>query len=336
PYFERFLARFPDVRALAGAEESDVIAHWAGLGYYSRARNLHRAARVIVDQFGAELPGDVNELLRLPGIGRYTAGAIASIAYGNAAPILDGNVMRVLCRLLEIRGDPRTGKTNVRLWGEAAELAAGPDPGALNEALMELGALACIPGTPRCHSCPVSPHCRAFKNGSAASLPERKPDPTPEARLHTALVIRSPDGSGRERFLLRQPVSAKKGTEPAAQRDRRIWAGLWTFPTDFPDAPQQSALNASASARPPGLAVGETSPLVVIRHGVMSWRITLHVFETRLPTEESLIPPDGYSWVDRDELETLPLPAPHRKIAQMLRSENNLTPVPLSASERGA
>ena len=155
PYYERFLARFPSVQALAEAAPDEVSKLWSGLGYYSRARNLHAAARKVVDGYGGELPSDVAALQELPGIGRYTAGAVASIAFDRAAPIVDGNVARVLARLLDLRDDVSAPATQQRLWAEAEALARGPKPGDLNQSLMELGALICTPRAPKCLLCPL-------------------------------------------------------------------------------------------------------------------------------------------------------------------------------------
>jgi len=150
PYYERFLERFPDVAALADAESDDVLGAWAGLGYYSRARNLQAAARQIAERHGGRVPDDVEALRALPGIGRYTAGALASIAFDRPEPIVDGNVARVLARVKGIREDVKQPAVVKRLWEEAARLARGPAPGDLNQALMELGATVCVPGEPRC------------------------------------------------------------------------------------------------------------------------------------------------------------------------------------------
>jgi A/G-specific adenine glycosylase len=171
PYYERFLARFPDLQTLADADSDDVLGVWAGLGYYSRARNLHAAARIVVDEHAGELPDDAEALRSLPGVGRYTAGAVASIAFDRPEPVVDGNVSRVFARLRGIRDDVRKAATVRRLWEEAAALVRGPHPGDLNQALMELGARVCTPRAPRCPVCPVAHHCEAQRGGDAEALP---------------------------------------------------------------------------------------------------------------------------------------------------------------------
>ena len=177
PYFGRFVARLPTLADLAAADEQTVLRLWQGLGYYARARNLHKAARAIVQDHGGEVPRTVEALLRLPGVGRYTAGAVASIAYDVPAPILDGNVIRVLCRLDRIEADPRTPAVQKQLWARAAELVPderGGRPGDFNSALMELGATVCIPRTPQCLICPIAAFCQARAAGVQDRIPPAK------------------------------------------------------------------------------------------------------------------------------------------------------------------
>src|SRR4051794_17880307 len=161
PYFKRFIARFPTLASLASADEQEVLRLWQGLGYYSRARNLRAAARRVVEEFGGRLPQDVEQLRSFPGIGRYTAGAVASIAFGRRAPILDGNVIRVLCRLDQVTADPQDKQTQALLWRRAEEIMPKSRPGDFNSAMMELGALVCTPRSPQCLLCPVREHCEA-------------------------------------------------------------------------------------------------------------------------------------------------------------------------------
>ncbi len=169
PYYERFLKRFPDARALARAQESEVLKLWAGLGYYSRARNLHAAAKKIAAR--GSFPDDYEGVLDLPGVGRYTAGAILSIAFGKPYPVLDGNVMRVFARLFGIKDDVKAAETQKKLWGRAEALVPADSPGDWNQALMELGATVCLPESPDCGRCPLSADCAAFKKGLQGELP---------------------------------------------------------------------------------------------------------------------------------------------------------------------
>jgi A/G-specific adenine glycosylase len=213
PYYERFLERFPDVAALAHAPVDEVYAAWAGLGYYSRARNLHRAARTILERFGGELPSTPEELLELPGVGRYTAGAVASIAFDRPAPVLDGNVERVIARYLGVRKNVRAPSGRAALWDAAARLVAGPDPGELNQALMELGATLCSPRAPRCSSCPIHPGCIAHRKGDAAALPRKTVRTRPRAMRAVAALVRR----GPHVLAVRRPPGGLLG-------------GLWELP----------------------------------------------------------------------------------------------------------
>jgi A/G-specific adenine glycosylase len=213
PYYERFLARFPTVGALATADLDDVLGLWAGLGYYSRARNLRAAAQRLVTEHGGRLPDDLAALRALPGVGRYTAGAIASIAFDRPTPIVDGNVARVIARLLALREPIGDRAVQARLWEESAALADGPAPGDLNQALMELGARICVPGAPRCDACPVSDACAARAAGDPAALPVRAPKRAPRVVHAVAALVR------------------RGGRALAVQRPARgLLGGLWELP----------------------------------------------------------------------------------------------------------
>jgi A/G-specific adenine glycosylase len=216
PYYRRFLKRFPTVRHLARACPADVLGGWAGLGYYSRARNLHRAAREIVTLRGGRFPRDRESALQLPGIGRYTAAAILSIAYEEPLAALDGNVARVLARLGAIRGDLRQSQTWKQLDRAAGALLARQAPGNWNEAMMELGATVCTPFSPRCEQCPVKRWCRARSLGIAEQVPApRRKSPAVVVTIAAAVLL---DPRGRT-LLVRQPNG-----------DGAIFSHLWQFP----------------------------------------------------------------------------------------------------------
>ncbi|MBL8953884.1 MAG: A/G-specific adenine glycosylase [Myxococcaceae bacterium] len=278
PYYRRFLKRFPTVRALSAAALADVLGQWKGLGYYSRARNLHRAAQAIVAEHGGELPRTAAGLRELPGFGRYTSGAVASIAFGEEAPIVDGNVARVLSRVRAIEGLPGDKAREQRLWAEAAELVKGERPGTLNEALMELGATVCLPKAPLCLLCPVSAHCVALKTGRVDELPPAKVR-TARKRLELAVAV----CRRRDRLLL------------ARRPDAGLFGGLWELPT----APTPDGL-----AKLLGGTVGER--LATIERTLTHRDLVLDVFP--LETRKKLDRLDGYTecrWVTKAELEPL-------------------------------
>ena len=214
PYYERFIARWPGVAQLAAAELDDVLEAWSGLGYYRRARQLHEAAGEVVARHGGELPRTAEELVGLTGVGRYTAGAIASIAHGQATPVVDGNVIRVLCRLFGFEEDMRAAKGQRRVWDRAERLVVDDAPGDFNQALMELGATVCTPRRPRCDACPVAEPCVARRQERTEELPLLSKKKPPTAQSLVAVVVRHADGG----VLLAQRV-----------RDG-LFGGLWEPP----------------------------------------------------------------------------------------------------------
>lgn len=213
PYYHRFLKKFPTVQALAKAPLTEVLDVWSGLGYYSRAKNLHAAARQIVASHGGHIPDQIETLMRLPGVGRYTAGAIASIAFGKPAPVLDGNVIRVLTRLFAVRRPPQEPNTQRRLWRLAEALLPKADPGSFNQALMDLGALVCLPRQPHCLLCPISENCLAYQKG----LQEKIPLPKTALRRKTIRYVCGILEKNGSVLLARRPISG-------------LLPGLWEFP----------------------------------------------------------------------------------------------------------
>jgi A/G-specific adenine glycosylase len=320
PYYRRFLARFPTVNALARARRETVLRSWAGLGYYSRARNLHRAAKEIVARHGGEFPRRMEEALALPGIGDYTAAAVLSIAYGEPHAVLDGNVARVLARLGAIRGDLRRPKrwraltcaANGLLPAQGAEAASLSTnvSGDWNQAMMELGATLCTPRAPQCAACPVAYCCRAHALGIAQRLPARRRKPQPvRVALSAAILL---DGRGRT-LLLRQ------------QSDHSgLFSNLWQFPAvkaagAAPDELSrylQSAFGISAALE----------PLPPARHTVTFRRILLAPFLARvakLPAPDSLascLPAESMRTPRLAEIDRLPLSSATKKIAAAARA----------------
>jgi A/G-specific adenine glycosylase len=290
PYFKRFVARFPTLAALAGANEEEVLRLWQGLGYYSRARNLRRCAIAVLNEHAGQLPSDVAELLKLPGVGRYTAGAIASIVFGKRSPILDGNVARVLCRIDKITADPREKLTTELLWTRAAELMPrSGSMGDFNSALMELGATVCTPRNPQCLICPVQKHCEAFAAGVQESIPlPKKSKPTPLLKRWTYCIRRTDEGG--DRWLIEQ--------RPARGR----WAAMWQFVTRERD---------DVSLLP--LRVRFARNLATIQHALThrQYRFDAIVCDAADASAEG-------TWVTLEELERYPMPRPHVKLAAML------------------
>lgn len=218
PYFERFLAHLPDISTLADAPEDEVLHLWSGLGYYARARNLHRAARQIRDLHGGVFPTEFDQVLALPGIGRSTAGAVLSLALGQSHPILDGNVKRVLTRCFAVAGWPGESAVQHRLWALADELTPSKRTSEYNQAMMDLGAEICLPTNPHCQSCPVESLCQARQEGDPARYPTPRAARTLPVRTTRLLVIRNREGAI---LLEKRP--------PAG-----IWGGLWSLPECAP------------------------------------------------------------------------------------------------------
>lgn len=289
-YWAEFLLRFPTVEALATATLEDVFAAWAGLGYYSRARNLHRAAREIMERFDARVPEDVDALRSLPGIGRYTAGAIASIAFDRPAPILDGNVERVLVRWLALRGDPKAKAASARLWTLAAAFAEGTSPGDLNQALMELGALVCTPGAPRCEACPIRATCEAHARGETTELPMRAAKRPPRrVRAAAAWLER-----GGRVLLVRRPPGGLLG-------------GLFELPGVelARDTPAEPALRDVIRARV-GLEVDELTAAGHIAHAFTHRTLRLELFCAKASSARVRL--DGWvahRWCGLDEIDAI-------------------------------
>jgi A/G-specific adenine glycosylase len=294
PYFLRFVGRYPTLKDLAEADSQEVLRLWQGLGYYSRARNLHACAQQVVAEHAGQVPADVETLLRLPGVGRYTAGAIASIAHDVRAPILDGNVTRVLCRLDRIESDPRDRQTQLTLWRRAEEILPRRRAGDFNSALMELGATVCLPRNPQCLLCPVRAHCQAQAAGLQDRIPlPKRSKPTP---LHRRYVLCLRHG---RQFLIEQ--------RPAKGR----WAGLWQFKTlECPGRP----FSARELARRLGYAVTKPRELGRIRHSLTHRRYEFDAYTAEL----SAPPADGQVWVTLEELDAYPLSKPQLSIAALL------------------
>jgi A/G-specific adenine glycosylase len=303
-YYERWLRRFPDVAALASAETEDVLRVWEGLGYYSRARNLQRAAQYVVRQHGGKLPASVAELLELPGIGRYSAGAIASIAFEADEPTIDGNIVRVLTRLFALPGDPKRAPLAGQLWELARALLPRGRAGEFNQALMELGATCCTPRAPSCASCPVRTQCQALGMDRVLDFPEAARRPTVTEEKRALAVVRR-----------QSRVLVVRASSTAAR-----WAGMWQFPDVLLGA-DSDPVTALADSVPLGtgvrIRVGER--LLGLRHQVTRFRIEIDVYAcTAEAGRARAIAYDEVRWCDAEELGSLPMPAAQRRIARSL------------------
>jgi A/G-specific adenine glycosylase len=300
-YWTKFLARFPSVKSLADAELKDVLGLWTGLGYYSRARNLHLAARELVARFDGALPDSVDALLSLPGFGRYTAGAVASIAFELEAPLVDGNVARVLSRLLELDGTPGEKSREAALWAAAEELVTGPRPGDWNQALMELGATVCLPRKPACPACPVRKHCRALELGIADELPESRARRAPvDVTVAAALVERE----GRV-LLVRRP-------------EGRLLGRMWEVPQTSLESKGLPDLAREVLERH-GLRVTPGPLAVRARHAITFRRITLEGYRARL-AGAAPGDPERFRWATPEEVATLPVSSATKKLLAGLRT----------------
>lgn len=261
PYWERFLARFPTVEALAAAPLEQVLTGWKGLGYYTRARNLHRAAQAIVAEHGGRLPSSAAALLELPGFGRYTAGAVASIAFGEEAPLVDGNVARVFARLFEVEGLPGDKAREARLWALAGALVKGERPGDFNQALMEHGATVCRPAKPTCLLCPVRDACGAFRSGRVDELPPAKVRAEPK-RLALALAVWEHEG----KLLL------------ARRAEKGLFGGLWELPAAEVSDGAPEAETAQRLAEALGVPLVLEGELATVKRQLTHRALTLHLF----------------------------------------------------------
>lgn len=299
-YFERFVAAMPDLPALARADLDQVQALWSGLGYYARARHLHAAARLCMERHDGQLPRDLDALMALPGIGRSTAGAILSQAWGDPAPILDGNVKRVLCRVFGIEGWPGAPKVEKRLWAIAQTLLPQTRLADYTQAQMDFGATLCTRSEPACVSCPLQPDCVALRDGRIAELPAPKPGkPLPE-RGTLMLLLEDPQG----RVLLqRRP--------PAG-----VWASLWSLP-EHQDAVQARDwfgrhLHGDFDQAQPGDG---------ILHGFSHYRLRIRPLRLRVTGMRDAVGDNpGLRWAARDELADIGLPAPVRRLIERDRS----------------
>lgn len=297
PYFERWMERFPSINELAAASELEVLNAWEGLGYYSRARNLHKAAEWVVKEHEGKLPRDLNLLRSLPGIGRYTAGAIASMAFGLDQPTLDGNIRRVLARVFDVSQPADSTAGEEKLWALAAEHLPKGRAGDFNQALMDLGAALCLPKKPRCLLCPLMEICAARQLGIQEQRPVLKPKKATPHYTHAAAVI------------------VKRGRVLLARRPSKgLLGGMWEFPNGRVEGDPARALGKTIRAGY-ALEVRKEAPLGIAEHAYTHFSVTVHAFRAGL-----LSPPrqQNLKWVRIEELDEYPMGKVDRQIARLL------------------
>jgi A/G-specific adenine glycosylase len=303
PYFKRFLEAFPTVRRLAAADEQQVLRLWEGLGYYRRARDLHAAARRLVAEHGGAVPDDPAVFRRLPGVGRYTVGAVLSQAYDRRLPIIEANSQRVLCRLLGIRDDPRSPAVQHRLWQAARELLPRQGSGNFNQALMELGALVCTVAAPDCTACPLARHCAARRLDLQDQIPLRASAPEIVEVSEVAVVVRR-----GPRVLIAQRPS------------RGRWPGMWEVPHGtLADGETHEQAACRLLRELTGLEARLGAELLTIRHGVTRFRITMVCLEADY--QAGTFASAFYRrarWITPRQFSDLPVSVPQRRLARAL------------------
>lgn len=319
PYFEKWMRLFPTVQALANASEHEVLNAWEGLGYYSRARNLHKAAKIVAEQYNGEMPRDLEALRKLPGIGRYTLGAIASIAFGMNVSALDGNIKRVYARIFDVTAPVNSPAGEKVLWQLADENLPKGHAGDYNQALMDLGASICVPRNPRCLICPVMQLCQARQNGTQNQRPVKSPKKEVPHYVHAAGVIIE-----RGRVLLAQRPS------------NGLLGGMWEFPNGRVDANPAKALPkalragyrlrarvtrrrhaatadlSSTRLKPP---LSAEQPLGIVHHGYSHFSVEVHVFYCELTSGAN---GTNLKWVPLNKLDEYPMGRIDRQIANMI------------------
>jgi len=306
PYYEHWMERFPTLAALAQASEQEVLQVWEGLGYYSRGRNLHKAAQLVVQQFNGRLPETSAELLKLPGIGRYTAGAIASIAFGLNEPALDGNIRRVLARLFAMRLPARSPEGEKLLWGLARQTLPPGRAGDYNQALMDLGSSICTPQKPACLVCPLNTLCQGLAEGLQEELPLlEKPAPIPHF-IVTAAVIQRAD----QVLIARRPSKGLLG-------------GLWEFPGGKLEPGETLAEGLRREIREElAVAINVGPAYGVYQHAFTHFRITLHAFLCSLVEgEPQALEASELAWVEAPALKNYPMGKVDRLIARKLEKD---------------
>jgi A/G-specific adenine glycosylase len=301
PYFERFMASFPTVANLADASSDAVMQHWSGLGYYSRARNLHAAAKIVQSDHGGSFPSSAEQIATLPGIGRSTAAAIAAFAFGERAAILDGNVKRVLCRAFGIGGFPGERNIEKKLWALAESLLPEAQIEIYTQALMDLGATLCTRGKPACETCPLAADCIAKREGRIGELPTPRQRKTVRARS-TAMLLLVRDG--KILLELRPPAG--------------IWGGLWSLPEAAMDADLEAVCKLRFGAK-----LESVERLAPVKHGFTHFTLDIQPMLCRIGGVANALAEPGYRWFSLDEVAGAGLPAPVKRLLLALHPEQS-------------
>jgi A/G-specific adenine glycosylase len=296
PYYQRFLDRFPDIGSLGTAPQDDVLARWSGLGYYSRARNLHRAAQIVMADHGGQMPADFDALLALPGIGRSTAAAIAVFAYGARKPILDGNVKRLFARRFAIPGYPGDAKVMAALWDETERQLPVRDVESYTQGLMDLGATVCSRNNPRCDVCPVADGCRALETKSIKQFPAPRPRKVLPQR-HTQMLV----------LLHARHVMLEKRASTG------IWGGLWSLP----EATAGTDLKALCAERY-GATVATHETMAVLTHGFTHFKLDIAPQRLSVSRVAPRAAAPGVSWLPLEDALSAAIPAPVKRILMAL------------------
>jgi A/G-specific adenine glycosylase len=309
PYYQRFLHRFPDVGSLAAADEEQVLRLWSGLGYYARARNLHRAARAIVEQHAGRFPQSIDAMVELPGIGRSTASAIAAFCFGTRAAILDGNVKRVLARVFGIEGWPGLRAVETRLWAQAESLLPRQELECYTQALMDLGATLCTRGNPKCGQCPVSAQCVARLNDRTHLLPAARPRKAMPVKSATWLLLRH----AGDVLLEKRPGSG-------------LWGGLWTFPE------LQGRDAVTYCLHTLGCQIGVPAPMEPLEHAFTHFRLRVRPLLCEVSRARPLAQSPGRMWIDLNDAIGAAVPTPVKSLLARLAAEQGVEPQQASLS----
>ena len=314
PYYHRFLEQYPTIEALAAAPLDDILKQWEGLGYYSRARNLHKTARIITNEMDGKFPQTAAELIKLPGIGRYTSGAVASIAFNESVPVLDGNVIRVFTRVFNIADDVTETATKKHMWDIAGRLVPEKRPGDYNQALMEIGQTICTRRNPLCEICPLNTNCLANAIGAQHERPVKKKKPrTPHYDVAAGIIY---DDDGRI-LIAQRPLDGLLG-------------GLWEFPGGKQEKGETLEACLKRELREElAIEVDVNAFFVKVRHAFTHFKITLHAFEchylgaTPPHTEPQLLEAKAIAWVKPEDFEKYSFGKADRMVIQALKDRSN-------------